>query len=494
VNDRLKRTVYPVSLLLERKSCLVIGGGKVAVRKVAGLLDAQAAVTVVSPELNDVLAAWAASGRVRHIRRAFETRDLDVCSLVFAATDSRSVNRQILTACRERRILCCPVDANWVDGDFVTPATFRGDQVTVSVSTGGQSCRRSRLIKNSLARHVSQIDTAECVVFGSSHQQLSLREREPLQLSGERLVETGRMLANVYGVHEFMLLDTCNRTELLAIKSCRMETVPLLCRILGLDRLPRERYYIKNGFEAFEHAALLTAGLLSQMPGETHIVSQVKDALNLATGQGWSGALMAEWVAAALHISKDIRRQFPFAWRKGEIEDACISFLKDTALPDNSRMVVLGTGVVGSGLVRRLAAEGRRCDWLYHRRAPAENAVPAGCRLRPWSDLTAILNQADVVFAATSSQTPVLTPHPALALPRRAVLLLDLATPRNIDPACAGAYPQARLVDLDGLKGWYGRMTGSFEPVLQLSRAKIQEHQSMYESIINTIQGRNESE
>ena len=60
---------------------------------------------------------------------------------------------------------------------------------------------------------------------------------------------------------------------------------------------------------ALTSASLLAAGLLSQMPGENHIVSQVKEALALATQRGWAGGLVAEWMAAALHISKDIRPQ-----------------------------------------------------------------------------------------------------------------------------------------------------------------------------------------
>lgn len=490
-----KRTVYPVSLLVEQKPCLVVGGGKVAVRKAGGLLDAGAVVTVVSPEIDERLAEWVAAERIRHIRREFEDDDPQGHVLVFAATGNRFVNRQVLAACRSRRVLCCPVDGNWTEGDFVTPATFRKAALTVSVSTGGQSCRRSRLIKESLARHVDMVDSADCVVIGTSHHQLPLRDRERFHLRGARLEEAGRMLMHVWGIHEFMLLDTCNRVELLAVKSRNAGTREVLLRILGFDRMPSDQYYVKRGFDAFEHAALLTAGLLSQMPGENHIVAQVKDALTLATERGWSGGMMAEWMAAALHVSKDIRRQMPAVSGQGEIEDACVGYLAETNASAGVRIVVLGTGVVGRGVVRRLVAAGRTCEWVYHRNAPPNDGIPQGVRLRPWNEIAACLRQADVVIAATASREPVLDPSTAAAFGAgRPVLLLDLATPRNIDPALITALPHARLADLDVLKAWQWRKAGSLEPVLESSQATIVEHRAMYEAIIESFQNRDAGE
>lgn len=495
MKTNFKRAVFPVGMLVKGRPCLVVGGGKVALRKVAGLLDAGADVTVVSPEMDEDLAALAAAGRIRPLRRVFEENDPQGQELVFAATGNKFVNRQVLAACRARRVLCCPVDGNWVDGDFVTPATFRKGHLTVSISTGGQSCRRSRLIKNSLARHVDMVDTADFVVIGTSHQQLKLGERERFHLGGERLDRTGRMLMRVWGVHEFMLLDTCNRLELLAVKSRDAGTHDVLRRIMEFDRLAPEQYYVKRGFEAFEHAALLTAGLLSQAPGENHIVAQVKEALASAAKCGWAGGMIAEWMAAALHISKDIRRQMPDLATGGEIEDACIGYIRQNVTRPDARIVVIGSGVIGRGVVQRLAGTRGTYDWIYHSHAPDGTNVPAGVRLHPWRELAANLRQADAIVCATAKQEPVLGPAQAADFSQdRPVLLIDLATPRNIDPALANVLPKARLADLDALKGWRRQTAGALEPALKLSRAAVHEHRAMYEKIIESFQGRNEGE
>lgn len=495
MNEKRVKKILPLGLLVEGRACLVVGGGTVAGRKAESLVEAGANVTIVAPELGERVMALQSVYGVTILPRSYTPDDLDQdFFLVIAATDDRALNQQIIEICRARRILCACPDRGWQNGDFISPASFRKGDVTVSVSTGGASCRRSRLIKNSLSRHVDMADAVDCVVIGTSHQQLKLGDRERFHLGEARLNQTGRMLMRVWGIHEFMLLDTCNRIELLAVKSRDAGTHNVLRRIMGFDQLAPEHYYVKRGFEAFEHAALLTTGLLSQVPGENHIVAQVKEALAYAMAYGWAGGMIGEWMAAALHISKDIRQQMPVLLNGGEIEDVCIRYLRQTVAQPDARIVVLGTGVVGRGVVQRVAAAGGTCDWIYHRHAPDSASVPAGGRLHPWCDLLANLRQADVVVCATASQAPVLGPAHAVNFAQdHAVLLIDLATPHSIDPALAAALPKAHLADLDVLKGWHRQTAGSLEPALKLSRTAIHEHRAMYEKIIESFQGRNES-
>jgi len=145
------RPVLPASLLVAGLPCLVVGGGTIAARKVGHLLDAGAAVTVVSPRLTAGLRELAATGRIQHRARLFADADLRGQRLVFAATDHPRVNRRVIRLCRRRRILCSAADENWTDGDFVTPAICRKAGLIVSVSTGGRSCRAARLVKERIA-------------------------------------------------------------------------------------------------------------------------------------------------------------------------------------------------------------------------------------------------------------------------------------------------------------------------------------------------------
>ncbi|MBT3292143.1 MAG: bifunctional precorrin-2 dehydrogenase/sirohydrochlorin ferrochelatase, partial [Victivallales bacterium] len=161
-------SVFPVALLAEGRACLVVGGGKIATRKAKLLLDADADVTVVAPEVSEELAELAHAGALRIAQRRFEPADVADMAVLFAATDDARVNRQVLELCQDQPTLVCAVDRNWGDGDFITPATVRSEGTLVSVSTGGKSCRLSRLIKDNLTRHMDLIRSADLLVLGTS--------------------------------------------------------------------------------------------------------------------------------------------------------------------------------------------------------------------------------------------------------------------------------------------------------------------------------------
>ena len=479
--------VFPVCLMLGGRPCLVVGGGRVAAHKIRLLLDSHADVTVVSPQVAGEIEQWAREGCVRHVCREYDESDLDGVFLAFASTDDRFVNRQIVERCRERGILCCSVDGNWTAGDFVTPAVFRRDGLTVSVSTGGKSCRRSRMIKDNLARHVELMQTSDLLVLGTSHRELPVEEREPYHLIGQRLERAAQMVSHVWGVHEFMLLNTCNRVELHAVVSRKADLAPLLARILGLDRLASHQFYAKRGFEAFEHVAMLTAGLLSQTPGEHHVVSQVKDALEHGVQAGWARGMMQEWIAAALHVSRDIRSVSTPLLRSFEIEDVCLTYVQaEYPELEAGGILVLGTGMVGMGIARRLIERGRSVDLCYHIRRP-ELPEPWKDRVRlfTFDNLRDRLPAADLVICATDSPHYVLmTEHAPFFRPDRPVVLCDLALPRNVDPALDGLKPNLRVIGLEALKHWFRRELADMENILDLGIQAVGEHMDLYERLI----------
>lgn len=141
---------YPVGLIgLARRRAVVVGGGCVAARKVEGLLETGAQVTVVSPALAPELEALAEAGLVAVVRRSYREGDLAGAFLVVAATDDPAVNRAVG---REAEGLGCLV--NVVDdpehSNFITPAVVRRGEVVVSISTGGSSPALARRLRERL--------------------------------------------------------------------------------------------------------------------------------------------------------------------------------------------------------------------------------------------------------------------------------------------------------------------------------------------------------
>lgn len=140
---------YPVLVNLGGKSCLVVGGGRVAARKAVSLAQAGARVLVVSPAVTPGLLSMAETGVVSLRRRPYEPADLEGVFLVFAAADRR-VNERVAA---EARALGKPV--NVADDpalcDFFVPAVLRRGPLTVAVSTGGASPALAARIRDHLA-------------------------------------------------------------------------------------------------------------------------------------------------------------------------------------------------------------------------------------------------------------------------------------------------------------------------------------------------------
>jgi len=139
---------YPITLVhLHRVRCLVIGGGRVAARKVAGLLATEARVVVVSPALCEQLELLAERGDIEVMRRNYCSGDLEETLLVIAATDDPDVNHQVWEEAQARGVLINVVD-DPAHCTFIAPAVVRQGPLTLAISTGGRC--------PALARHLRE--------------------------------------------------------------------------------------------------------------------------------------------------------------------------------------------------------------------------------------------------------------------------------------------------------------------------------------------------
>lgn len=150
--DEKKNTlVYPIALhSLHQRLAVVIGGGPVGERKVAGLLAAGAQVRLIAPQVTPQLATWAQEGRVAWLARPYQSGDLTGAFLVFAATDQRTVNAQVAQDAAAGGALCNVADAPQ-EGNFHLPAVHRTEELTLAVSTSGRNPRRAKAVRDQLA-------------------------------------------------------------------------------------------------------------------------------------------------------------------------------------------------------------------------------------------------------------------------------------------------------------------------------------------------------
>ncbi|MGY1752007.1 uroporphyrinogen-III C-methyltransferase [Blastococcus sp. SYSU D01042] len=138
--DPATGVVYPVGLRLLDRQVVVVGGGQVAHRRVAGLLEARAQVTVVSPEVTPALEALVGPGSVAWVRRRYEPGDLAGAWYAVAATDDADVNAAVAAEAEAARIFCARADDRAASSVW-TPATARHGDLVVGVHGGGDPQR-----------------------------------------------------------------------------------------------------------------------------------------------------------------------------------------------------------------------------------------------------------------------------------------------------------------------------------------------------------------
>jgi len=144
--------LYPISVNLEGRVCLVVGGGKVAERKIKSLLTHGAAVRLMSPEATEALQTLAADGAIEWRREAYSsngTGTLDGVFLVMACTDNRAVNAEVTrSALAQSLLVLCADDPE--AGNFVSTAQITRGDLVLTVSTGGGSPTLSAVLRERL--------------------------------------------------------------------------------------------------------------------------------------------------------------------------------------------------------------------------------------------------------------------------------------------------------------------------------------------------------
>lgn len=160
---------YPVLLDVAARSCLVIGGGTVAARKVESLLDVAAVVTVVCPWAGAEITAWAAAGRLTWWRREYRAGDLAGCFLAYAATDDECLHERLAADARAAGVLLNVVDRpQWCD--FIVPSVARRGDLVVAVSTSGRSPAMARRVRRDIeAMLVPEYECAIALFAGLRH-------------------------------------------------------------------------------------------------------------------------------------------------------------------------------------------------------------------------------------------------------------------------------------------------------------------------------------
>lgn len=304
---------------------------------------------------------------------------------------------------------------------------------------------------------------SELLALGVSHKTAPLELRERLALTEGRAVGVLAELTEREEILEAAAISTCNRTEVYLYAAD-----PVGAESLALGRLAREaetlptelvgHLYSLRGLEAAKHLLEVTAGLDSMIIGETEVQGQVKRAYELALVEGATGPVLNRLFRCALAAGKRARAQTGISRRSLSVPSVAVELAQRTLGElEERRVLVVGAGETAELTARSLAAKGVAAIFIANRhydRAIGLAERFAGRAVR-FEELPAQLTDADIVVSSTSSPHHVIE-REALAevmdaRAGRQLLMIDLAVPRDIHPACR-ELPAVSLYDMDDLQ------------------------------------------
>lgn len=310
------------------------------------------------------------------------------------------------------------------------------------------------------------------LTLGLNHRTAPVAVRERVALGGERLVAA---LAAARGeTREAVVLATCNRTEIYAVTAHIETGLKALRRVLGsladaeerAKRIALEPYlYEHTDAAAVRHLLRVAAGLDSLVVGEPQVLGQVRDAYEAALAAGTTGPVLSQLFRTALSAGKEARTVTEIARGAASISHAAVELARAECALHGQELRGRAVLVLGAGRMAELAAtaligHGARVTIVNR---TAERAVALATQLGgapiattlPYTRLREALAACDIVIASTGAPEPIITAgllRPTLAeRAGRPLLLLDIAVPRDIDPA-AGALSGARLYNIDDLQ------------------------------------------
>ena len=302
-------------------------------------------------------------------------------------------------------------------------------------------------------------------VLGCSHHNTPLSFRERLSFVPEQVRTALGALRREFPGAEAVLLSTCNRVELYtASENGGSPTCPqvadFLARFHGLDSTEVIRHlYDFSGRDSVRHLFLVASSLDSMVVGEPQISSQVKSAYQLAIQQKATGPLTHAMFQAAAKVASRVASETTIHEHRVSIPSVAVSEFAGQIFErfDDKRTLVIGAGEMAEETLRYLQDQGASDVTIVNRnpQRAAELAGRRSGRVSPWDQLLVELAAADLVVSTTGADQVIVTEAAFVQIERsrgdRPLFILDLAVPRDFDPAI-GEHRGVFLYAIDDLR------------------------------------------
>ena len=323
---------------------------------------------------------------------------------------------------------------------------------------------------------------------GANHRSANVAVREKLVFGGDRLLEALHDLRGRWSDAEFVILSTCNRTEIYAARPVHghPRTEQLRDWVGEFHSLAKPQYvealYDLADGEAAGHLFAVTAGMDSLVPGEDQIVSQAKTAYSRAVEAGSAGAVMSELFQNAFHVTKHIRTETEIASGKVSVASVAVQFVQQVFEALDGKCVLnIGAGEMNKLMLQHLQRLGAgRIIVVNRNRDRAERLAEAcGGSTGDFGRLGDHVAEADIILTSTGSRKAIISAEMIQAAQAKRLfqplLVVDIAVPRDVEPE-AGRIDDVFLYNIDDLDRIVQNTLASRRKQLAAAEGIIAEH------------------
>lgn len=300
------------------------------------------------------------------------------------------------------------------------------------------------------------------LTIGLNHQSAPIELREQLAFSDDRLKMATSHLRNMKSILEGVIVSTCNRTELYIVCD-QLHTGEYYAKAFleSWFDVPKEEFqkylYVKKNEQAVSHLFRVVAGLDSLIIGETQILGQVKNAFFTAREVEATGTIFHKLFQQAITFGKQVHRETEIGANAVSVGYAAVEKARKLFDRfDDKKVVLLGAGEMAELTAKHFHSYRTKTIVLNRTYARAKQIADQFEGVAyTWDKLGEVLQEADIVISSTSSPEYIITYRqlkPIVSNRKIPLFIIDIALPRDIDPAVA-EMEQVCLYNLDDLKG-----------------------------------------
>ena len=295
---------------------------------------------------------------------------------------------------------------------------------------------------------------------GIDHNLASIEYREVFSFGKEETVDAMKSVVSIENVSGCILISTCNRTELWI--SCEddmdIEVDKILCSLKNQKYDDFKDFFIvRNDKDAIEHLMVTACGINSRVFGEDQIISQIKNALQLARKTGCTGRTLEKVFQNSISAAKKVKTSIKLSGYNPSVATSGVKELQEKyGNLKGKSCLIIGNGKMAALIAEHLMSCGAEVMMTlrrkYHHGEEFHSLIPNGCEMISFENRYDVIGKADIVISAT------LSPHYTVTLDelknhqvREPGVWLDLAVPRDIEPSIEEAY-DVKICDIDSLE------------------------------------------